>query len=417
MYLALLTLLVSQVVDANNITISDFMPADGLQMAASPVACASVETQVYHEAGTVTVSFTTDYEIADAGNLLGFTDAGQGIADVVINVYEDSFDPTDPGLNRIAVVDEGAIVALQAGHSYLLVLQAYCEDTEGVFGIVLRGAGIISGAGFPSAEFTSGEHTPQDAIADFPLDIGVHAYHVSEPVQVPRTGIYYFGEVGINFNAGISLLVYEGSFNPGDTSDNLVASASYTGGLLLERTKTYRFVSVDQDDLEGNWQYALFPPGPMRFNESLKGAWTTPGVEGSGVMMEIGTQTGILFFAWFTFPEEDSISIESDPKTSTRAIGSSDQRWLTGFGFIPPDSNKMNIQYENTTGGFFNQEFPVPVTDSNYGTGTVEVSNCAHLEITYDLPGGVVGTAPMIRTLPDGEIECLESVNAGPIVP
>ena len=77
----------------------------------------------------------------------------------------------------------------------------------------------------------------------------------------------------------------------------------------------------------------------------------------------------------------------------------------------------MNIKYENTTGGFFNETTPIPVTDSNYGSGTIEVTDCSNLVITYDLPAGISGTAPMTRTIIDGVQECLESVNAGPLVP
>ena len=40
------------------------------------------------------------YEVTDAGNLLGFTGTGQGIVDIVISIYEDSFNPLDPEANR-----------------------------------------------------------------------------------------------------------------------------------------------------------------------------------------------------------------------------------------------------------------------------------------------------------------------------
>ena len=394
-------------------------------MTASPAGCGAVENQVYLEAGTVTVSFTSVYELADAGNLLGFTGTGRGVVDIVINVYEDSFDPTNPGSGRIATIDEGEALTLEAGKSYVLVIQPYCENTSGVFAVVIRGSGVIAGAGFESAAYTNGQHSLSDPISDFPMGIGFHAYDVSDPVQVPQTGIYYFGAVGINFNADVTLLAYEGSFDPFEPSDNLVGAVSFTGSLTLSKNKTYIFVMVDQFDLEGNWQYVLFPPGAIRFNESLKGAWVTPGVGGSGVMLEIGTQTGILFFAWFTFPEapppvlgsKANPTPESNPANSVNTdLGSTDQRWLTGFGAIPTDSNLMNIKYENTSGGFFNAMTPVPITDSNYGTGTVTVIDCSNIVISYDLPGGLLGSAPMVRALPEGKTACLQSINAAPVV-
>jgi hypothetical protein len=422
--LILLCLICTGPVLANNVTISDFFSKDGPEMAASPLSCDEVDNQVYFEAATVTVSSTGDYEIADAGNLLGFTGTGKGIVDIVISIFEDTFNPLDPAANRVATVDEGQSVALESGKTYLLVIQSYCEDASGVFAIVIRGTGTVSGAGFISDSFTSGQHSLTDDIADFPQGIGLHAYDVSSPVSVPQSGVYYFGDVGIYFNADLTVLVYENSFNPGDTSDNLVGVASFAGSFELKKDKNYIFVMVDQLDLNGAWQFALFPPGEMRFNETLKGSWVTPGVQGSGILMEIGSETGILFFAWFTFPEAPAVQLAKSA-TTTQAdqgavlnadIGSTDQRWLTGFGAIPPDSNVMNIKYENTTGGFFNAMLPVPTTDSNYGVGTVEVVDCENILVGFDLPGGVNGTAPMVRIIPDATDPCLRSIDAAAVM-
>ena len=75
-------------------------------MAASPINCGGIETQTYQQAGTVTVSTTDIYELADAGNLIGFSGLGQGIVDITISIYEDIFDPANPDLNRIAIIDD-----------------------------------------------------------------------------------------------------------------------------------------------------------------------------------------------------------------------------------------------------------------------------------------------------------------------
>lgn len=417
--LGLLATISAPTVFANNLTISDFFPAGGPEMTASPVSCGQVSNQAYLQAGTISVSSTGDFEIADSGNLLGFTGTGQGIVDIVINIYENSFDPADPGLNRIAIIDEGSTATLESGKNYLLVIQAYCENISGVFGIVLRGSGTITGAGFESDSHTIGQHAPSDPTATFPDGIGTHGYDLSSLVSVPSTGIYYFGEVGLNFNADVTLLAYENSFDPNNTGTNLAGWVSQTGSLSLSKDKLYVFVAVDANDLEGNWQYTLFPPGPARFNESMKGAWITPGVDGAGVMMEIGSKSGVLFFAWFTFPDAPVVQLASktpmNPEPSAD-IGSSDQRWLTGFGPIHALSSTVDIRYENTTGGIFNATLPKPVTDSNYGFGTAQVTDCNNINISYDLPGGVVGTASMIRALNDGVNDCLEAVNADPIV-
>jgi hypothetical protein len=413
-----LLLLAAGSVFADNITISDHFPEAAPEIAASPVSCSQAIDQPYFEAASITVSTTGDYEIADAGNLLGFSGTGQGIIDIVINIYEGNFDPENPAVNRIASIDEGQAIPLESGNAYILVIQPYCSDSDGVFGIVARGSGTISGAGFVSDALTTGSHAPSDPTAVFPDGIGNHSYDVSPLVSVPRTGLYYVGDVGINFNAGIALLAYENSFNPANTATNLAGIATSAGSLLLDSGKFYVLVAVDINDLGGEWQFSLFPPGPTRFNESMRGAWVTPGVDGSGIMMEVGRQSSVLFFAWFTYPDAPVVTLDSASGTRKAAdIGSTDQRWLTGFGPIHSSSNVVDIRYENSTGGAFNSTEPKPATDSNYGLGTAEAVNCSQVDITYDLPGGVAGATSMFRAIPDSLTECLGMVNADVIQP
>lgn len=409
---------------ANNITVSDYFPAGGPEMDASPVSCRQFVTQPYMEAGTISVSTSGNYEIADAGNLLGFTGIGQGVSDIVINIYDGSFDPQNTSLNRVSSVDEGNSIPLETGTNYLLVIQPYCEHSGGVFGIVIRGSGSVTGAGFSSDPHTSGQHVISDGSATFPDEIGTHVFDASPPITVSRTGLYYFGEVGANFNASITLLVYEELFDPNNTNTNLIGSVSTAGSFSLSRHKAYVFVAVDQNDLLGNWQYTLFPPGEVRFNKSMKGSWVTPGVDASGILMEVAPKTGILFFAWFTYwdapVEANSSKMGITPSSVSAAsanatVGSSDQRWLTGFGPIHPDSSVVDIKYENSTGGIFNSSTPKPTTDSNYGFGTAEVFDCNSITISYDLPGGLQGSMDMVRIVGDGITDCLQMVAAAPI--
>jgi hypothetical protein len=420
----LLALMTSQPVFANNVTISDVFAEGGTEMAASPASCGEFGTQAYQEVGVVHVSATGNFEIADAGNLLGFTGEGQGVIDIVINIYQDNFDPADPAANRLTSIDEGVSIALEANRDYVLVIQPWCENIGGTFAIVLRGDSTFTGQGFESDSYTFGQHSQTDLTANFPDGLGTHSYDASGPISVFETGLYYFGDVGINFNAGITLLAYENAFNPANTSANLAGIVSEAGSLSLSKDKSYVFVAVDTFDLGGNWQFALFPPGPARFNDSMRGAWVTPGVDGAGVLMEAGSQSNILFFAWFTFPDAPAIAgwsktvsgLNSDDQTGTEAdIGSVDQRWLTGFGLIHPDSAVVDISYENTTGGQFNATLPKPVTDSNYGFGTAQVFDCNNIIIGFDLPGGVVGSAAMNRAIPDGIAQCEQMRNAAPI--
>ncbi|MFT5138508.1 MAG: hypothetical protein ACI9H8_000308 [Lysobacterales bacterium] len=423
--LTFLSLLANQTAIANNVTISSTFDGGGPEMGASPASCGEFGTQVYQEIGVVHVSATGIFEIADAGNLLGFTGEGRGIVDIVISIYQDDFNPGSPSANRLTSIDEGVSITLEADKDYVLVIQPWCENISGVFAIILRGDATFTGQGFESDSVTFGQHDQTDPTASFPEGIGTHSYNASGLISVFETGLYYFGDVGINFNAGITLLAYENAFDPASTGANLAGIVSNAGSLLLSKDKSYVFVAVDTFDLGGNWQYTLFPPGPARFNDSMRGAWVTPGVDGAGVLMEAGLQSNILFFAWFTFPDAPALANSSKTAETLNSksqigkeadIGSTDQRWLTGFGVIHPDNAVVDISYENTTGGQFNATLPKPTTDSIYGFGTAQVFDCNNIIITFDLPGGVSGSAAMMRAIPDGMDQCEQMRNAAPII-
>jgi hypothetical protein len=413
---------------ANNITISGAFEGNEPTMAADPEGCDS-SAKRYREIGTIQVSSNGFYNIIDAGNDFPFFGTGGSIADVVIAVYQGSFSAAAPATNRIASVDVSEQVSLTTGTSYVLVAQHWCEEIVGAYAAVIDGPGNVSGAGFSSFGYTRGEFLGGSPTADFG-ELGQHRYEQTGPVNVFRSGRYFFGDIGPALNGTfIVLRVYENSFNPANTSTNLVAETPFspTAEVTLETGKDYIFVAIDVVDNVDRWQFVLFPPGNLTFNPGMNGAWGTPGVSGAGILMEVFPDTGILFFAWFTYPDQIAVSkaelagsAESDVgKTTPLAhLGADDQRWITGFGALPNDgSNFMNIAYENSTGGAFDQENPVPSTDSGYGTGWIELFDCNRFALNYSLPGGLSGTTDMTRLAPDGEDYCFSFVKAAPISP
>lgn len=413
---------------ANNVTISGAFEGNEPTMAANPESCDG-SAKRYREMGTIQVSSNGNYDVVDAGNDFSLDGTGGSIADIVIAVYQGSFSAASPADNRIASVDVSDEVSLTAGTSYVLVAQHWCDEIVGAYAAVIDGPGDVTGAGFSSFGYTRGEFSFLSPTADFG-SLGEHAYHESQPVSVFRSGHYYFGDLGLD-GSFIVLRVYEGSFNPANTSTNLVAETPVwfftTDQFTLEAGKQYVFVAINVTDFGDRWQFVLFPPGNTTFNPGLNGAWGTTGVSGAGVMMEVFPNTGLLFFAWFTYPDALVVNRAENGKTEASDdgtiklqghLGAEDQRWITGFGALPNDGNNfMNIAYENSTGGAFDQTNPVPSTDSGYGTGWIELFDCSHFALNYSLPGGLSGTTDMYRLAPDGLNYCYSFIKAAPISP
>ncbi len=436
-YLMAAGLLAGTPVLANNVTISGAFDGVEPAMAANPEGCDG-SAKRYREIGTIQVADTGTYNIIDAGNDFPFFGTGGSVADVVVAVYQGSFSAAAPAANRVASVDVSQYVDLTIGNSYVLVAQHWCEEIVGAYAVVIDGPYNITGAGFPSFSYTMGEFVGASPSANFG-ELGVHYYNQSEPVSIFRSGKYFFGDIGpALLGTYIVLRVYEGSFNPANTNTNLVAETPFqpTAEITLEAGKQYVFVAVDVTDTisifpeiypDGHWQFVLFPPGNITFNPGLNGAWGTPFVNGAGILMEVFPDTGLLFFAWFTYPDglvvnraESAGSPESDDgKTGPQGhLGAEDQRWITGYGALPDDGdNFMTISYENSTGGLFDSTLAAPFTDSNYGTGWIELFDCSHFALNYSLPGGLSGTTNMYRLAPDGEDYCFSFAKAAPIAP
>ena len=426
--LTVLLMFVTSAAFANNVTVTGAFDGSEPSMAADPVSCDGSDKR-FRIAGTITVSSSGNYRILDAGNWFPYALPQGGIADTLVVIYEGSFDSGNPSQNRVASVDEFEDVALNAGTSYVLVVQHWCDEINGAFAVVIEGGqATVSGDGFTSLPQTIANFDGASPTAYFSDLDGIRRYR-ADTKTVDVSGPYYFTDVGEELGGSRgSLKVYKDSFDPLNTNSNLVFNTQgfFVDAFSLQAGVNYVFVIVENAPDSQRLQYVLFPPGPFNFNPGLNGAWVARGIAHQGILMEVLPSAGILFFAHFTFVDQPVVvsantarlmsqtDNSGDAKVETH-LGADDQIWLTAFGNIPTDGNVMTINYENSTGGRFNSELPVATTDSNYGAGYIEGLACDHLVINWNLPGGVVDTRDYYKATQDAVPYCESFIPAGPV--
>ncbi len=207
---------------ANNLTLSGAFDGAEPSMAAAPNSC-DASAKRYRMAGTITVSATGDYPVVDAGNWFPYSLPQSGIADAVIMIYAGSFNSANPSVNRVASVDEYEVVRLNAGTSYVLVVQHWCNEINGAFAVVIDGVqATISGSGFTSLPQTIGNLNSGSPTAYFD-DLGATLRYKSDAITVSDSGAYYFVDIGGSTGgSSMSLRVYQNAFDPLSTSTNLL---------------------------------------------------------------------------------------------------------------------------------------------------------------------------------------------------
>lgn len=380
-----LSLGVAGFAQANHVTLSGLFEGDEPSLPRYPESCTSGDPLAYVEAGPVRVSSTGLYHIVDAGNFVA--------VDVTIQVYEGSFDPGNTSRNRILGIDEGEQVELTANQDYVFVLQHWCENRTGAWGVAISGSGQITGTGVvESPEYTIGNFTSSDPTADF--GFGPAPYDLAGPVRFDEEGTYFYADLSIFRRVDMELLVYEGPFDPQNFQQNLVARLDDAGSLDIRTGRDYFFVTAPLfSDERGEWHYTLFPPGRVEINRFLSGLWVderedpAAGDYAQGLFIEVFPSLEFVFGAWFTWDLADGApSVEAIRDAAPEALGATDQRWITAFGTYETGDTSMDISFENTTGGVFNASSPNIDRDSAYGTGTIISNGCRELVVEFDLP-------------------------------
>ncbi len=400
---------------ADHVTLSGSFDGSESMLEPMPGTCpfGSDESLGYRELGPVSVATTGDYDVVDAGN---------GIAvDVLISIYANDFDPANINTNFVQSVDEGDSVTLSTDIPYILVVQHWCNNTTGTYGVAISGPGAITGTGVvTSPAHTLGSFATGDPIADF--GNGVTRYDLNGPIQVPRTGRYFFADLSLWQRTDMVLFVYAGAFDPANPSQNRVGTLDDNGTVDLQSGTDYYFVAVPFfTNSQGEWHYALFPPGPTTINQAFSGAWVDFDFLGQGVLMEVFQDLNFVFLAWFTFDQAPAaLQLESaSPGSKTESIGGAGQRWLTAYGSYAPGASSVDLTFENTTGGVFNALSPQQETDTAHGTGSLIVDDCGHIRLDYNLPAAPTsGSNALERAAPDAFRDelCLElGVQPSPI--
>jgi len=343
----------------------------------------------YRQFDGIQVSTSDDYHLADASDALA--------GDLIMAVYNGSFDPSDPAINLVTTIDDGGAVGLQSGRDYVVVVQHWCSNTfPATFAVSLSGPGEISGAGVVvSPDWTIGDIAGSDPRAVFS---GVSQnYDVSDPVTFPVTGFFRFADVSLFDRLDMRLRVYEGSFSPADTEAGLLARLEDAGGMLLEAGKEYLFVvTAHTPGNSGEWHWVMFPPGPLQFNAGLNGAWFNPDTSGQGILVDVFTERRLIFVAWFTFDLQRPSAGEGP------MIGDDGHRWLTAFGQYAEGDSVVSLEIENTRSGVFDSADPPAIQDAGYGSIELEFSDCLNGTMTYDIPTGPVnGVIPITRIAND----------------
>jgi hypothetical protein len=379
---------------ANHVTLSGIFEGDEPTLPPFPESCSEGlgDPLGYLRAGPVQVSANGIYDVVDAGNA-SFNDPTFRAVDVVVRIYEGSFDPANVEANLVVAVDTGEQVELDPGINYQLVLQHWCENTKGVWAVALSGQGEITGTGVVnSPDRTIGEFTDEDPTADF--GFGPAPYDVTGPIRFDEEGTYFYADLSLHSRADMELSVYEGAFDPGDTNDNLVVRLDDSGAIPIKADTDYFLVSSPflAGD-RGEWHYAWFPPGRVEINRFLSGLWfderEVPGEAdfGQGIFLEVFPSLNFVFAAWFTWDLADGApSVDALRGRTADALGATDQRWLTAFGGYAEGDTRMDITFENSTGGIFNAPSPDFERDENYGTGSIIANGCRELVVEFDLP-------------------------------
>jgi peptidyl-prolyl cis-trans isomerase A (cyclophilin A) len=167
----------------------------------------------------------------------------------------------------------------------------------------------------------------------------------------------------------------------------------YSSGALLEENMVMTAVS-DPD--------AVVPePGAFVMNAGLNDAWYNPDTNGQGFFITVFPDLGLVSLAWFTY------DTEAPAAGASANLGDAGHRWMTALGTIDGNSSVMNIEF--ASGGKFNSDTAVEVTDppGSAGTITLTFTDCGSALVEYDIiPINQQGSVPIQRVAIDNVALC-----------
>jgi len=383
-----------------------------------PGTCGGSDPLAYQVAGSMQVTVTGTYFVFDALYLRGIKHNGLDISGLL---YRGAFNVNNPTANLVTPdgIDGIESVTLQAGVTYVLVVQQWCENREGTWALTFTGPGSVnSESAVDLHAMMEGRFGSTDPVVE--TACGVSQYHQSGPVQVSTTGTYYYADISFWTNdIDLCLQVFTAPFDPSNPTANRVGTSDPGGAFLddvgtveLEAGRDYWFV-VQPLDIEayGDYFFLLAPPAPFRINKALAGAWYFPPTNGQGFFMEVYDDQNLLFLAWFTYELQR-------PVDGTAVLGEPGHRWLTAMG--PIDGNSAQMDVYLARGGVFDApDPPIETPQTNVGSMTVEFDDCISGTVQYAFTTPPVsGQLPIepVAGLRD-HVELCHALSRGPGIP
>ena len=385
---------------ATNTVLSGTFDGSETRIAPLPGTCLGAPSLGYRSVSGVQVSASGSYSVVDAFNNLG--------VDVTALLYSGSFNPNAPQSNLLTPsgIDEWAEIGLSSGTNYVLVVQHWCFNREGAWAVTFSGPGSVNSSSAVSIPaLTQGSFSGADPIAD--TDCGDSQYRQVGPVQVTRSGVYYYADISIYHAVDMCLQVYTAPFNPANPDANRVGNdLDDLGALELQAGEDYYFVAQPFGDTDlGEYFFVFAPPAPFRITQAMAGGWFEPATAGQGFLMDVFDKTNNMFLAWFTY------DLERPGAGASAMIGDPGHRWLTAQGQFSGDTAELDISW--TSGMIFDSGTP-PFSQTQDGSMTVEFSDCYTGLVTYDLgSAGVQGQVP-IQRLANDAVDLCQALYEGP---
>lgn len=394
---------------AVNTVLSGIFDGSEQKIAPLPGTCGGTERLGYQEVGAFQVTVSGTYTITDPYNFLG--------VDISALVYENSFDPNNPGNNLVTLdgVDEAKDVDLVAGINYVLVVQLWCGNPDriwvnrqGAWAVTYSGPGLVTSASAVVVpEWTEGEFAADDPTSN--SECGNSQYQQTGPIRVSTPGTYYYRDISIDYAVDMCLQIYTAPFNPTSPNANRIFSEDDEGSVELQPGTDYYFVAQPlQAASNGEFFYIFAPPAPFSITYAMAGSWYYPPTTGQGFLIDVFDTQNLMFLAWFTY------DLERPPEGAAAMIGDPGHRWMTALGPFTGDTANLNITW--SSGMIFDSEAP-PVENESDGTLKVEFDDCFTGLVTYDLgESGRTGTVPIQRIVNDAVPLC-ETLTVGPAMP
>ena len=385
---------------STNTVLSGVFDGSEAKTAPLPGTCGTSEPLAYQVVAQVQVTATGDYYVVDALQYFG--------VDLSALIYSGNFNPNAPQNNLVTPdgIDTDGYAELTAGTNYTLVVQHWCQNTEGAWALAFAGPGsvtsnrVVSVPAMTEGTFTGTEPT-------IATECGQSHYQQTGPVQVSRSGTYYYTDIFTYAFVDVCLHVYTAPVNAANPTLNRVAWLDDFESVHLEANTNYYFVAQSWDYTPtGDYFYVLAPPAPFRISHAMAGSWYEPATDGQGFFMDVFDNANFMFLAWFTFDLE-----RPDPGAQA-LIGDAGHRWLTAQGPFSGDTAEMEIYW--TSGMIFDSANPPKEAPVQDGTMTVEFFDCSTGQVTYDLgTANVQGQVPIQRVINDA-VDLCESLYAGP---